>query len=178
MKNKFEFSTIISANEYDMISDWISPNKKIELNLLYRASRDGDKVKDFHDKCDNKGSTFCIFQLENGYIIGGYSSVSWKDNGGAVKDANAFICSITNKEKYELKNKNGNAVSHSIYNGPNFWVGDGYSDISITENCLKSNEGIQVGSNGYNSSMKKLIGEKSDEILWLKLKDYEVYQVL
>ena len=53
VKNKFEFSTIISANEYDMISDWISPNKKIELNLLYRASRDGDKVKDFHDKCDN-----------------------------------------------------------------------------------------------------------------------------
>ena len=112
VKNKFEDSKIISPNEYDMISDWISPNKEIKVNLLYRASRDGDKVKDFHDKCDNKGSTFCIFHLENGYIIGGYSSVSWKDNGGAVKDANAFICSITNKEKYELKNKNGCAVNH------------------------------------------------------------------
>ena len=106
VKNKFEDSKIISVNEYEMISDWISPYKKIEAKLLYSASKDGDKAKDFHDKCDNKGSTFCIFQLENGYIIGGYSSISWKDNGGSVKDPNAFICSITNKEKYELKNKN------------------------------------------------------------------------
>ena len=76
VKNKFEDSKIISVNEYEMISDWISPNKKIDAKLLYRASKDGDKAKDFHDKCDNKGSTFCIFQLENGYIIGGYYSVS------------------------------------------------------------------------------------------------------
>ena len=93
IKNKFEDSTIINKKEYDMISDWISPNKKIELNLLYRASRDGDKPKDFHDKCDNKGRTFSIFHLENGYIIGGYSSISWKNYGGAKKDSKAFICS-------------------------------------------------------------------------------------
>ena len=82
VKNRCEDSKIISVNEYDMISDWISSNKKIETKLLYKASKDGDKSKDFHDKCDNKGSTFCIFQLENGYIIGGYSSISWKNNGG------------------------------------------------------------------------------------------------
>ena len=178
VKNKFEDSKIISLNEYDMISGWISPIKKLEVNLLYRASRDGDKTKDFHDKCDNKGSTFCIFHLENGYIIGGYSFISWKDNGGNVKDSNAFVCSITNKEKYELKNKNGYAVYHSNSCGPDFYGGTGYADIFIDDNCLKTNQGILVNSNAYNSSMKKLIDTESNSCFQLKLKDYEVYQVL
>ena len=178
-KDKFDDSTIISRNEYDMISDWISPNKKIEVKLLYRASRDGDKAEDFHNKCDNKGSTFCIFHLDNGYIIGGYTSISWKNEGGGKKDPNAFVCSITNKEKYELKNKNGKAVFHCKYGGPKFNDGkDGWSDIGIKDNCLKIKDGIVVLSKIYNSSIKKLVGLESDSYLQLKLKDYEVYQIL
>ena len=178
MKNKFEDSKIISVNEYDMISDWISPNKKIEVNLLYRASKDGDKASDFHNRCDNKGSTFCIFYLENGYKIGGYTSISWQNNRENKKDPNAFICSITNKEKYELKNKNGNAVYHGDSVGPEFYDGNGYADILIYDNCLQTNNGIQVFINAYNSSMKKLIGQDSNTYQLLKMKDYEVYQVL
>ena len=178
IKNKFEDSNIINANYYNIISDWISPNKKIEVNLLYRASRDGDKAKDFHDKCDNKGSTFCIFQLDNGYIIGGYSSISWKDNGGCVKDPNTFVCSITNRKKYELRNKNGNAVSHGNCYGPDFYDGSGSADVYISDNCLHTNDGIQICNVAYNSSMKELTGKDSQKHFRLKLKDYEVYQVL
>ena len=128
----------------------------------------------------NKGSTFCIFQLENWYIIGGYSSVSWKDNGGRVKDSNAFVCSITNKEKYELKNKSGYGVLHSNIFGPNFYDdgGNRCANVCIREKCLNRNDGIIVTSNSYNSSMKQLIGTESIFQLLLKLKDYEVYQVL
>ena len=126
----------------------------------------------------NKGSTFCIFQLENWYIIGGYSSVSWKDNGGYKKDENAFVCSITNKEKYELKNRNGYAVHHDNIFGPNFRDMVGFSDITIYDNCLKYNRGIRVSSNAYNSSMKQLIGKEFNSYLDFKLKNYEVYQVL
>ena len=178
VKNKFEDSKIINANEYDMISDWISPNKKIELNLLYRASRDGDKAKIFHDKCDNKGSSFCIFHLDNGYKIGAYSSISWKNNGGKANDPNTFICSITNKEKYELKNKNGYSVYNDSSYGPDFYGGIGYADVIIYDNCLNRKDGILVNSNAYNSSMIQLIGKMSDSYLFLKLKDYEVYQIL
>jgi HAMP domain-containing protein len=178
IQNKFEDSNIINANYYNIISDWISPNKKIEVNLLYRASRDGDKAKDFHDKCDNKGSTFCIFQLDNGYIIGGYSSISWKDNGEGVKDPNAFVCSITNRKKYELRNKNGNAVYHGNFHGPDFYGGSGAADIYIYDNCLHINGGILICNNTYNSSMKELTGKDSQMQFHHKLKDYEVYQVL
>ena len=179
IKNKFEDSNIINVNYYDMISDWISPNKNIKANLLYRASRDGDTPKDFHDKCDNKGSTFCIFHLDNGYIIGGYSSISWNKNGRAVKDPKAFVCSLTNKKKYELKNKNGNAVWHSDSCGPDFYDGgNGWADVGILENCLSGNKGIHVYNKAYNSSMKELTGIDSQKYLMLKLKDYEVYQIL
>ena len=102
-----------------------------------------------------------------------------EDNGGAAKDENAFVCSITNKEKYELKYKNGYAVYHGNKFGPDFYdFNNNYSDVNIRQNCLKSNEGIRVTSNAYNSSMKKLIGKESNSSLLLKLKDYEVYQVL
>ncbi len=168
----------MTKDEYDLISNWISPNKKIKINLLYRASRDGDKCKDFHDRCDNKGSTFCIFYLENGYKIGGYTSISWQNNRGNKKDPNAFICSITNKEKYELRNKNGNAVYHRDDVGPDFYNGNGYADIYIYDKCLQIKNGIQVFNKAYNSSMKKLIGQDSNTYQKLKLKDYEVYQVL
>ena len=162
----------------NMIFDWIYPNQKIKFNLLYRASRDGDKVKDFHDKCDNKGSTFSIFHLDNGYKIGGYSSISWQNKGGCKKDPKAFVCSITNKEKYELNDKNGNAVYHDDDVGPDFYNGIGYAAIYIYDDCLSLNDGIQVCKDGYNSDMKKLIGIECNSHIRLKLKDYEVYQIL
>ena len=176
--NIFKDSKIISINEYDMISNWISPNKKIKFNLLYRASSDGDKSKDFHDKCDNKGSTFCIFHLDNEYIIGGYSSVSWENSGGLRKDPNAFICSITNKEKYELINKNGYSIYFDVIFGPGFCDESMSADIIIRDNCLNRYDGIQVLRHGYNSSMLKLIGKETNSRIDCKLKDYEVYQVI
>lgn len=177
-KNNFEDSKIITINEYDMIQNWISPNKKIKVNLLYRASRDGDIIEDFHDKCDGKGSTFCIFDLENGYKIGAYTSVSWQNYGKGKKDPNAFICSITNKEKYELKNKDDFAIYHCNTIGPDFFNDKGLSDLGIRDNCLNVKDGIQVHTNAYSSSIKNLTGKESSSVLNLKLKDYEVYQVI
>ena len=95
-----------------------------------------------------------------------------------VKDPNAFVCSITNKIKFKLKNKNGNAVWHGKTRGPDFYDGDGWADIYIRENCLKGNDGIHIFNKAYNSSMKQLIGKDSNKRLLLKLKDYEVYKVL
>ena len=154
--------------------------KKKKFYLLYRASRDGDKCKDFHDRCDNKGKTFCIFLLQNDYIIGGYSSISWKNNGESKKDSNAFICSISNRERYELKDKYGYAVYHNDCCGPSFCGGYGNADIYIYNDCLRKRFGICFSKNAYNSSMKKLIGKEcgADSYCDFKLEDYEVYQVM
>ena len=49
-----------------------------ELNLIYRASRDGWHVDDFHRLCDGKGPTLILIKVKDtGRICGGYTSVSW-----------------------------------------------------------------------------------------------------
>ena len=52
------------------------------MELIYRGTKDGMTSKDFHNKCDNKGKTICLFLNEKDNIFGGYSSIPWQNNGG------------------------------------------------------------------------------------------------
>ena len=61
-----------------IISDWIIPNRNIIYNQIYKATRDGGTGKDFHVHCDNKGPTLTLIESTNGYIFGGYISISWE----------------------------------------------------------------------------------------------------
>ena len=173
----FKESKIILPNENELICNWIEPNKIIEAKFLYRASIDGDSSKDFHDKCDNKGMTICFFKLGNGRRIGGFTSISWSMKGGSKKDPNAFIFSMDNKEKYSLRNKNGNSVYHSNKNGPMFWNGVNVGDIVVKQDCLVREAGIQIFNQTYETSVFKLIGVQSDGCKLMKLEDYEVFQI-
>ena len=176
-KQIFPESKIILPEENKLICNWIS-NKNIQAKFLYRASIDGDSSKDFHNKCDNKGATICFFKLNNGCRIGGFSSVSWSMNGGCKKDANAFIFSLDNKEKYCLRNKNENAVFH-CKNGPVFWNGvSECGDIVVKQDCLVRDFGIQLFDKTYETSVKKLCGIESEGFKLMKLEDYEVFQII
>ena len=77
-------SKIIShVNEANTLHGWLKENDSgVDLELLYRSSRDGLSAKDFHTKCDSKGSTITIIETECGCIFGGYSSTSWNSGGG------------------------------------------------------------------------------------------------
>ena len=56
------------------IFEW-SGYKKMEL--LYRGSRDGTSPQDFHNKCDHKGPTICLYKNDKGYVFGGYTPIPW-----------------------------------------------------------------------------------------------------
>jgi hypothetical protein len=49
-------------------------NKYLVTDLLYRGSDHGWKAIDFHSRCDKKGPTLCLFKIEEGDWIGGYTS--------------------------------------------------------------------------------------------------------
>jgi hypothetical protein len=96
-------------------------------NLIYRASQDGFEAANFHEKCDNKPSTFIIIKSENGNVFGGYTEQSWSGKG-YKHDRKAFIFSMINQKNKPLKmNSSG---SNSIYcckhYGPTFG-GYGYN---------------------------------------------------
>jgi hypothetical protein len=75
------------------IYEWTGYN---DMELLYRGSRDGSTSKDFHDRCDNKGPTICLYKNDKDYIFGGYASISWTNDGGYRPASDSFIFTLTN----------------------------------------------------------------------------------
>jgi chromosome segregation ATPase len=72
-------SLIIDNNiEYNkLIKSWINPNANVVGELLYRLSRDGDKISTFHELCDNKGPILTLFETLDGNKGGIYTPLSW-----------------------------------------------------------------------------------------------------
>ena len=93
------------------------------MKLLYRGTRDGKTCKDFHNKCDNKGPTICLYKSEKGYIFGGYSPISWKSSGKWEKHNESFIFTLTNiyDKPTKFPHVEGkDSVYHSSSYGPTF----------------------------------------------------------
>ncbi|MDC3321174.1 TLD domain-containing protein [bacterium] len=62
--------------------------------LLYRASRDGWRVQNFHSKCDGKGATLTAIKTANGCVFGGFSDVTWDSQGRNTTSSKAWLFSI------------------------------------------------------------------------------------
>ena len=77
------------------IYEW-SGYKKMEL--LYRGSRDGTSPQTFHNKCDHKGPTICLYKNDKGYIFGGYAPIPWTsyEGGKWFKNDESFEFILTN----------------------------------------------------------------------------------
>ena len=105
-----------------------------QWKVLFQASKDGFNVQTFHQKCDNKGATVTVIKSNNGYIFGGYASVSWNGNTW-IQDANASLFTLTNPNnipptKYVCQDGIHALYSHQTY-GPTF--GGGH-DIHLAHN--------------------------------------------
>ena len=110
-----------------------SPNDK--WSLLYRATRDGFGSDVFHSRCNWHSNTLTILKAkESKFIFGGFTTVDWDSSSGSKSDPNAFIFSLTNKDKTPLKMKvDPNYHQYGIYCisscGPSFG-----KDIHIANN--------------------------------------------
>ena len=80
----FDDAKLILEEHYPLFKNWLK--KEINLELIYRASRDGWESNIFHQKCDNKGPTIVVVRSELGKIFGGYASISWDRSGNDKKD--------------------------------------------------------------------------------------------
>ena len=77
-------STIVSESQHACLKRLCASGGAVtqppELQLLYRASRDGWEGKHFHSKCDNKGPTLTVIKCTGGYVFGGYANAAWTSN--------------------------------------------------------------------------------------------------
>src|ERR1700751_4923294 len=100
-------SALIKPEHITIFSSWIDKkdsshyNKKnipYKFNLLYRASRDGNTTKAFHEKCDNKGSTIVVVKIPNSeQIVGGYNPLFWDTSNNRNSTNESFLFSFTNR---------------------------------------------------------------------------------
>ena len=124
-----------------LISNWINPNSTFKYSLLYKATRDGDSVNIFHDKCDSVNNTIVLISTTEGWKFGGYTDSSWKDprdywfeeNEDIVDTNNTFIFSLNLHKKYPSIYKSPK-IRCGFDKGPNF--GDG-PDIMIVNKFFK-----------------------------------------
>ena len=119
----------LKNNYIKILLEWTNCKK---LELLYRGTRDGMSGDAFHNRCNNKGQTICLFQNDKNHIFGGYASIDWQSSNSWKSDSNCFLFTLTNMYNIEPTKFPNSDSSYSINDnsstGPAF--GGGY-DIQI-----------------------------------------------
>ena len=93
---------IHDMNELEMITKKINKeNKRIIINLLYKASADSDSAAVFHEKCDGANNSIVLVETTDGKRFGGYTTKSWKGNCIEKADTDAFIFSFDKMKTYD-----------------------------------------------------------------------------
>ena len=105
IKNKVEiFANSKIDFDENLVISWLN-NRNFNTELLYRKTRDGSNVKDFHNKCDNKGNTIIFIETTKGYKFGGYTELQWDGSCQSKTDKSTFLFSFNKKQKFIAKNK-------------------------------------------------------------------------
>ena len=143
-------SKILSPQQHDQVRLWLQDTRgpgQVKLELLYRASRDGFRARDFHSRCDDKGATITVIKCSGGFVFGGYADVPWHSQNNYTRSSQAFLFSLHSPSgvgpvKLPLFQNHQNAMYCVASYGPTF--GGGH-DIHVAD-----------GANGNTNSYTNL----------------------
>ena len=141
----------------NLISSKFQKNIK-KLYLCYRATKDGDKAVNFHQKCDYIKNIFILIKTKGNKKFGGFSSESWDNNLNDQtwkKDDKAFIFSLDDYNSYNIIKPNRAIICHSKF-GPIFGNGEifiyddffKFPSTSIEKNTYYESKGTSYPLNG------------------------------
>ena len=165
----------INFIEKSILRSEMLKDKKITFNLIYQASRDGDTIQNFYDKCHGIAHVLLILRTDKSFIFGGYTDLAFIfHSSGATEyqDNNAFVFSMDKKKIYPVK-KGGNSIRCCDCCGPQFsektiYIYDGFLNRSDNM-CCTASEGYYVGfSSDY---------ELNDGTRNYKISELEVFQI-
>ena len=116
-------------------------------NLLYKASRDGWTPQKFHQLCDNKGPTYTRAIINDGRVLGAYTSLSWTSNPGYQNDTTAFLYDGT--RKYTAEKGHWGAGVYATYMNSTYFptFGGGPHDLYISGTTMYTNAYSFVSGN-------------------------------
>eukprot|EP01083_Nonionella_stella_P163184 536322_1 len=157
----------------------------VQLQLLYRSTKDGDSAPNFHDKCDNKGPTLTLVHTEFNHIFGCYTSIPWTTEYGWGKGnaESTFLVLLRSSFGHETpkiykikKNSIKYAVHHHGKSGP--WFGTG-PDVQIcnqfgSSHC-KANQAYNINGNAFCGGAE--YNDSTYQEFYFKYSCYEVFGV-
>ena len=182
-------SKIFNYNQIEFLEKRLkkiySSKNIISFNLVYRATEDGDKARDFHNKCDNIGPNITFIKTKNGYIFGGFTCKNWehlkrdikydKPNlGSASKDSKAFCFCFNNKKIYNNEKPNEFAIWCNRNYGPTFKN----NFFQVFDECLTKGGYCSVRSNSHFGGQEidyEAIGGNEPRF---SIQELEVYEVI
>ena len=161
----------------------IYPKLNINFTLVYRASEDGDKSLDFHNKCDKIGPNITIVKTKNGSVFGGFTVKNWehlkrdinikKPNlGSASRDPKAFGFCVNLQKIYN----NERPEEFAIWCNRNFGATFKNNFFQIFDNCFKKGGYCSVRNNSHFGGQEndyEISGGESK----FSIEEIEVYEI-
>ena len=169
------FDTVPNKNFLRRVILETGKNLGTNMNLLFRASKDGFKASDFHRLCDNKGPTLTFIKAKNGFYFGGYSSVDWDSSNSFKKASGSFLFSFNHQTIMNIYQNEGNAICCDPIYGPVFGRG---SDFCIYDNSNANNNSFSNLGQTYKCVFLHNSAEANKYLAGsynFSVEDYEVY---
>jgi len=131
-------------------------------SLVYRASEDGFRAKDFHEKCDGIPNTLTIVKSTSGNVFGGFTERPWKLNE-FFNNKNGFIFSLINKDGNPFR---ASCIDESSFclsrHGPTFGNG---KDLCLASRSNENELSFSNFGSGYHHPSYEFGSNKAKTIL-------------
>lgn len=123
---------MLSPPQYRVIADFIG-NKK--FSRIYSATKDGFYASHFKDRCCSKGATLTLVKSANGFLFGGYASISWENKELSKSALDSFIFTLTNPHDIKPTKYAVISANDHLYDSPKLGPSFGLHDMEICGNA-------------------------------------------
>ena len=167
---------LVDINELKLIENRLKKesnfvNKKMQLKLIFRLSKDKERPKDFHQICDNIPNNISLIKTKKNIKFGGYTQLPWMSSNADYLDDTSFCFSLTKKKIYDVikgKSAIGDYNIHGpIFRNNIFYVGN---QSLYKGSCAKNDQS--------NFSGEEIMYEINCGDPYFDVDEFEFYQIL